>query len=214
MYVPKYHQQNDKEAVYGLIASNPLGTWVCHAEGGLIANHIPFVLDRSKGPHGTLIGHVSRANPVWRSLAGGVPSVVTFQGPQAYISPGWYPTKLEHGKVVPTWNYAVTHVHGTAHAIEDPVWLLEMLNRLTDAQEAVREAPWSVADAPDAYISRMLRAIVGVEIPIISLEGKLKVSQDEALPDRLGTVAALKLSDSESDRAMAVMVRNALVDGK
>ncbi|MGQ2921485.1 MAG: FMN-binding negative transcriptional regulator [Hydrogenophaga sp.] len=214
MYVPKYHQQNDQEAIYGLIERHPLGTWVCQVGGALVANHIPFVLDRSKGAHGTLIGHVSRANQVWRSLAEGATSVVTFQGPQAYISPGWYPTKQEHGKVVPTWDYTVTHAHGIAHAVEDPKWLLDMLNRLTNAQEASREQPWHVADAPDSYIEKMLRAIVGIEIPILSLEGKLKVSQDEALPDRQGTVAALERSTSEVDRALAVLVKNAIVDGR
>jgi transcriptional regulator len=119
MYVNPSHQLTDREAIFSLIASHPLGAWVCHGREGLIANHVPFLLDRGRGPHGTLIGHVARANGVWRELDAATPSVVMFQGPQAYITPGWYPGKTEHGRVVPTWNYVVAHAHGVARAIED-----------------------------------------------------------------------------------------------
>lgn len=210
MYVNPRHQLTDREALHSLMASHPLGAWVCHGHEGLVANHVPFVLDRSRGPLGTLIGHVSRANTVWRSLGPAVASVVMFRGPQSYITPGWYPGKVEHGKVVPTWNYVVAHAHGVARAIEDRDWLLDMLNRLTNTHEAGREAPWHVGDAPSAYIDRMLHAIVGIEIPIDRLEGKRKASQDEDLQDRLGTVQGLREKASDEAAALADIVMTAI----
>ena len=160
MYVNPLHELTDREVLFSLMASRPLGAWVCHGREGLIANHVPFLLVRNRGPLGTLIGHVSRANVVWRELDSATPSVVMFQGPQAYITPGWYPSKAEHGEVVPTWNYVVAHAHGVARAIEDRDWMLDMLNRLTDVHEAGQSAPWSVGDAPRAFIHRMMRALV------------------------------------------------------
>lgn len=210
MYLPPYHQLNDRDALCSLVDAHPLGTWVCQGADGLIANHLPFVLDRQRGPHGTLLGHVARGNPVWRTLHAGAASVVTFQGPQAYITPGWYPGKAEHGRVVPTWNYAVAHAHGVAQVIEDREALLALLNRLTDAQEAGRPAPWRVADAPPDFIDKLMRAIVGIQIPIARLEGKLKVSQDEAPADRAGTVIGLRERGRAADTAMADLVEQAL----
>lgn len=210
MYVSKHHVLDDREAIFGLMDAHPLGAWVCQTEGGLVANHVPFLLDRRRGEFGTLVGHVSRANPIWRQLNTAAPSVVTFQGPQAYISPGWYPGKAAHGKVVPTWNYTVAHAHGVARAVDDRGWLLDVLNRLTATHEASRPAPWRVGDAPADYIDRMLRAIVGVELPIGRLEGKLKASQDEDLPDRLGTVEALRSDPRGESRAMGALVAQAL----
>jgi transcriptional regulator len=174
------------------IAEYPLGAWVCMAQSQLMANHIPFVLDVQHGAHGRLLGHVSRANPVWRQLADGAPSVVMFMGPHAYITPSWYPGKHQHGKVVPTWNYVTVHAHGMARAIEDTEWILDVINRLTDAQESRRDTPWRVSDAPAAYIDQMLKAVVGIEIKIERLEGRLKVSQDEDKQDRLGAVEGLR----------------------
>ena len=192
MYIPPRHSLTDTQALWSLMQAHPLGAWVCQGAGGLLANHLPFLLDRARGPHGTLCGHVSRANPVWRALGEGAPSVVMFQGPQAYISPGWYPGKAAHGRVVPTWNYVVAHGHGVARAVHERAWLTDLLERLTAAQESGRPAPWQVVDAPARYIEQMLGAIVGIEIPIDRLEGKCKASQDEAMPDRLGTVRGLR----------------------
>lgn len=192
MYTPKYHALTDVAAMRTHIAEHPLGAWVCTAHNQLMANHIPFVWDAQHGGHGRLLGHVSRANPVWRELASGAPSVVMFMGPDAYITPSWYPGKRAHGKVVPTWNYVTVHAHGMARAIEDTEWILDVINRLTDAQESRRDRPWKVSDAPAAYIDRMLRAVVGIEITIERLEGRLKVSQDEDEQDRLGTVEGLR----------------------
>lgn len=210
MYVNPRHTLTDREALHSLMAAHPLGAWVCHGQGGLVANHVPFLLDRSRGPFGTLIGHVSRANAVWRELGPAVPSVVMFQGPQSYITPGWYPGKAAHGKVVPTWDYVVAHAHGVARAIDDRDWLLDLLNRLTDVHESGRAAPWRVGDAPSAYIDKMLRAIVGIEIPIDRLEGKLKASQDEDLQDRVGTVRGLRAQTSGEAGAMADLVMKAI----
>ena len=210
MYVHPLHRLTDREALSALVASHPLGAWVCQGRDGLVANHLPFLLDRSRGPCGTLIGHVARANPVWRGLDPGAPSVVMFQGPQAYITPGWYPGKAAHGEVVPTWNYVVAHAHGVARAIDDRDWLLDMLGRLTDAHEANRPSPWSLADAPGPFVDRMMRAIVGIEIPIDRLEGKLKASQDEALADRLGTVRGLRKQAGDAAHAMAALVGKAI----
>ena len=213
MYIAKHHSFNEREALFALIASYPLGAWVCTGATGLIANPIPFHLDKSKGPNGTLIGHVARANGVWRelnALRAGAPSVVMFQGPQAYITPGWYPSKAAHGKVVPTWNYAVAHAHGVARAIEDRDWLREMLKQLTHDHEAGQPNPWQIDDAPAEYIDKLLGAIVGIEIPIDRLEGKMKVSQDEDMPDRIGTVSGLQQSASEEAQRMAVLVGQAI----
>lgn len=210
MYIPKHHALADAEAARALIDSHALGTWVFQGPDGLVANHLPFVLDRARGAQGTLIGHVSRANPAWRALAAGRPSVVVFRGPQAYVSPGWYPGKATHGRVVPTWDYVVAHAHGVARAVHERDWLLHMLNRLSDAHEAPQPRPWRVADAPADFIERLLRGIVGIEIPIDRLEGKLKASQDEDLQDRRGTVAGLLQAASEDARRMGEWVERAL----
>jgi transcriptional regulator len=210
MYVNPLHRLTNRETLFALMASHPLGAWVCHGREGLVANHVPFLLDRSRGPLGTLIGHVSRANSVWRELASEGPSVVMFQGSQAYITPGWYQGTAEHGEVVPTWNYVVAHAHGVARVVEDRAWIFDMLRRLTEVHEAPRPSPWSVSDAPAPFMDRMMRAIVGIEIPIDRLEGKLKASQDEAMPDRLGTVRGLREQACDTARAMATLVRDAI----
>jgi transcriptional regulator len=210
MYIRQDHRLDDQEAKFALIEEHALGAWVIQGEDGLVANHIPFLLDRARGPHGTLVGHVARANPVWKSLAAATPSLVMFQGPHSYITPNWYPGKAEHGKVVPTWDYAVVHAHGVARAIEDRDWLMDMLDRLTNAQEASQPAPWRVSDAPADYIDKLLRAIVGIEIPIERFDGKLKASQDEAVRDRIGTVEGLRGLLRPKADAMAELVMAAV----
>ena len=206
MYVHPLHRLTDREALSALVASHPLGAWVCQGRDGLVANHLPFLLDRHRGPCGTLIGHVARANPVWRGLDPGAPSVVMFQGPQAYITPGWYPGKAAHGEVVPTWNYVVAHAHGVARAIDDRDWLLDMLGRLTDAHEANRPSPWSLADAPGPFVDRMMRAIVGIEIPLAALVGKFKLSQNRSAADRAGVRQGLAAGTAGARAAAALML--------
>ncbi len=136
MYIPAHHAEPDIAVLHALIRAQPLGTWVTQGEGELLANHVPFLLDESRGEHGTLVAHVARANPVWRSFSKSVASVVVFQGAQTYITPSWYASKREHGKVVPTWNYAVVHAHGMPRAIEDRDWVLALVSRLTKTHEA------------------------------------------------------------------------------
>ena len=212
MYIHPKHQFTDPEALHALMAARPLGAWVCQGRQGLIANHVPFFLDPSQGPLGTLVGHISRANTVWRELGPATPSVVMFQGQQAYITPGWYPGKAQHGRVVPTWNYLVAHAHGVAQVVEDRERLLALVSRLTRVHEACQAMPWRVSDAPPAFIDKMLSAIVGIRIPIDRLEGKLKASQDEDLQDRAGTVRGLQAQAQAGDDAagMARLVMQAM----
>ena len=208
MYRPKYHALTDIAEMQAHIDQHPLGAWVCTGAGELIANHIPFVLEREGGQLGRLTGHVSRANPVWRQLADGAPSVVMFMGPQAYITPAWYPGKQAHGKVVPTWNYVTVHAHGVMRAVEDPEWMLSMLHRLTNAQESTWSKPWKVSDPPADYVRQKLRGIVGIELTIERLEGRMKVSQDEDLADRHGTAEGLmQETDSQAQAIAALLLR-------
>lgn len=175
-------------------------------DGELVVNHIPFLLDPTRGPLGTLVGHVARANRVWKT-ASTVESVVVFQGPQHYVSPGWYPSTQEHGKVVPTWNYAVVHAHGTPRVVDDRAWLRRHVGELTDVHEGYRAEPWRVADAPPSHIETLLQAIVGIEIEVSRLVGKWKTSQNRSPADRRGVVAGLEgMGDTES-RRMAALVR-------
>jgi len=202
MYVPAHFAETDPAVLHALIRAQPLGAWVAQADGELLVNHIPFYLDAGRGEHGTLVGHVARANPVWKSLPAALPSVVIFQGPHAYISPSWYASKQVDGKVVPTWNYAVVHAHGRPQLVEDRVRLLDIVRTLTEAHEAGQAAPWQVADAPANYIDKLLAAIVGIEIPIERLTGKWKASQNRSQADKMGTVAGLAASGEAQAGAM------------
>lgn len=206
MYLPAHFEETDLGVLHTLVEAHPLATWVLNGSGddaAPLVNHVPFLLDRTRGPFGTLIGHVARANPVWQH---GGRSVLVFQGPQAYISPGFYASKQEHGKVVPTWNYAVVHAHGRFRAIEQADELLALVSRLTDHHERDRPAPWQVNDAPAAYVDQMLRAIVGIELPIERLVGKWKVSQNRPAADRAGVAAGLADRGRRDDAAMASLV--------
>lgn len=206
MYTPTYHALTDVATMQAHITEHPLGAWVCTAHRQLMANHIPFVLDAHHGTAGRLLGHVSRANPVWRELAGGAPSVVMFMGPHAYITPSWYPGQRQHGKVVPTWDYVTVHAHGVARAREDTGWIHDVIDRLTEAQESRRQRPWKVSDAPSVYIDKLLQAVVGIEITVERLEGRLKVSQDEDEQDRRGTAEGLRQTSDILAHALADLV--------
>ena len=206
MYVPTQNEETRIPVMHALLRTHPLGTWVTQADEGLIANHIPFLIDAERGEFGTLVGHVARANPVWKTFSKTADSLVIFQGPQTYITPSWYPGKQEHGKVVPTWNYAVVHAHGLPRSIDDRDWLLAHVSAMVDTQESREVLPWQVADAPPDYIDSMLRAIVGIEIPIAKLAGKWKVSQNRADADRAATVTGLLERMDEQSREMAALV--------
>ena len=199
-YLPAHFEERDLKTLHALIEAHPLATWATLQEDGeLVVHHVPFMLDRERGPFGTLVGHVARANPVWRAPR---KSLLVFQGAEAYISPGWYASKAQHGKVVPTWNYAVVHARGTPVALERPEDVLPIVTRLTQTHEAAQSKPWQVGDAPPDYIAKMLEAIVGIEIPIEQLVGKWKVSQNRSRADRDGVATGL----SQRDPAMAALV--------
>ena len=205
--------------MWALIDAHPLGHWVCPTEAGLSGHHIPWVLERpsvaeaAAGRLGTLIGHVARANRVWAQWPAQTRSLVMFVGPHAYITPGWYPGKQAHGEVVPTWNYVAVHAHGVARAVHESDAIRALLTRLTDAQEAQRPGRWRLSDAPSAYIEQMLRAVVGIEIPIERLEGRRKLSQDEAVQDRVGTVAGLRALGRPDTDTLADLVARELKAG-
>jgi transcriptional regulator len=203
MHLPQF-ANNDPEAWRALITVHPLGTWFSAHDGAFRADHVPFLFDPRRGPHGALLAHVSRANPVWRNAG---QSLVVFNGPQAYVSPSWYPGKHDHGKAVPTWNYAVVHVHGQARAIEERDEVLALVERLTAAHEQGQAVPWQVSDAPATYIDQLLRAIVGIEITVDKIEGRWKMSQNRSEADRLGVTAGLQQIGSEQARTVATLVQ-------
>lgn len=207
MYQPRHFVQTDPQAICALLDAHPLATLVHHdAQSGLVADAIPLLWQPdASGTGGALQGHVARANPLWQQ-ADGTEVLAVFQGPQAYVSPGWYPSKAEHGKVVPTWNYCVAQAHGRLRAVQDPVWLHALLERLTRRHEAAQAAPWSVGDAPQEYLAAMLRAVVGIEITVTRLDAKWKVSQNRDPADRQGVVAGLAAQGGEGAMAMAALV--------
>ena len=209
MYLPKHFEETRIDVLHGLIHAHPLGALVTLTSGGLHANHIPFEVDPAPAPLGTLRGHVARANPVWREFSRDLDTLVIFQGPGTYVSPAWYPTRRQTGKVVPTWNYAVVHAHGALTVIEDRAWLRDFVTGLTDRHEAARPEPWRVTDAPADYIEAQLGAIVGLELRLTRLVGKWKMSQNRPAQDRTGVVDGLQREGGEAGRAIADLVRGA-----
>ena len=196
MYLPSHFEETRPAVLQALLRQHPLGLLITQdAAGAPVVNAIPFMLEAERGEFGTLVGHVARANPVWQSPAAGQAmhqALVVFQGPDGYISPNGYPGKAEHGKVVPTWNYAMVQACGPLRVLDDAAAALALVTRLTTRHEAAQRRPWAVADAPDDYIAAMLRAIVCIEIPLTSLVGKYKLSQNRSAADRAGAVANLQ----------------------
>jgi transcriptional regulator len=208
MYIPKHFEEQRVDVMHELIRTRPLATVVTQSAIGLSADHIPLLVSESPGPFGTLRGHVARANPIVARLAGGSDALAVFHGPDAYVTPSWYATKLETGKVVPTWNYVAVHAYGVLRLVEDPAWLRDLLDRLTAHNEAKFAAPWSVADAPADYIDKSMKAIVGIEMVITRLTGKWKVSQNQSAPNRAGVVEGLKASGGRDASEMASLVES------
>ena len=203
VYLPPHFAEADPAAMHGLIRAFPLGILITSYTTGLTANHIPFVLDTRTGEHGRLLGHVARNNPVWHDHDADGEALVVFQAAEAYISPNWYPSKLEAGEVVPTWNYAVVHVSGPLIVHDDPKWVRGQTGMLTGQQEASQSRPWKMADAPQAYTAGMLANIVGIEIAIARLVGKTKASQDRRDDDRDGAIAGLRATGNPAHATMA-----------
>ena len=191
MYQTPHFREDRIDVLHDLIRANPFATLVAFGQEGLIANHLPFVLHDDLSENGTLRGHVARANPLWKTFDPEVEALAIFQGPESYITPSWYPSKKEHGKVVPTWNYAVVHAYGCLSIVDNAAWLRAHLNEITFQQENERPVPWEVADAPKEYIERQLKGIVGIELPISRIEGKWKVSQNKKDQDRMGVSRGL-----------------------
>ena len=204
MYVPSHFAANGPDTA-ALLASAGAGDLVTATEDGLVATFLPFVHDPSAGPHGALLGHLARNNGQWQRAPLGE-ALVILHGPDAYVSPGWYATKAEHGRVVPTWNYVTAHVYGRLVVHDDPEWVDALVRRLTAQHEAREAAPWSVDDAPPAFVAGQLRAIVGVELVISRVEAKAKLSQNRSAADLDGVVAGL---EARGDAASAEAVRAA-----
>jgi transcriptional regulator len=208
MYQPPHFREERLEVQHALIRSHPLGMLVTMGGAGLIANPLPFWLDAAASPRGTLKAHLSRANSQWRDFDPAQEALAIFQGVEAYVTPSWYETKRETGKVVPTWNYAVVQAYGTMRVVDDPAWLARQINELTAGQEAMQPEPWAVNDAPPSFIASQLKGIVGIEIEISRIEGKWKVSQNRPEADRRGVAEGLRQSETDEAREMAELVDN------
>lgn len=202
MYLPPSFSEENLPVLHRAIGEARLATLVTNGAEGMIASHLPLVLDPSAGPNGTLYGHVARANPHAR-VAPGSEGLAIFTGPEAYVSPSWYPGKVEHGRVVPTWNYVAIHAYGPLETFDAPARLLDVVTRLTERHEAGRDRPWAVSDAPADFIAGMLKGIVGFALPIARIEGKWKMSQNRPAADRDGIAAGLR-ADGRADAAALV----------
>jgi transcriptional regulator len=201
MYIPKAFREDDSRTLHAFMRKCSFATLVTQQNGVPFASHVPFILDAERGPHGTLLAHMARANPQWHDFDKAQEVLVIFQGPHAYISPSWYEVELS----VPTWNYAVVHAYGLPHLIEDEKELYNLLKTLIQTHEANFEKPWTF-QLPDDYLQKMMRSIVGFEIQITRLEGKFKLSQNRTATERENVIAALQ--ESSDTKAVAELMRS------
>ncbi|MBF7728974.1 FMN-binding negative transcriptional regulator [Pseudomonas sp. N040] len=209
MYTPAAFRQDDLAQLHAQIRQTPLAVLVSHAAGGLHASHLPLLLVAEEGSQGTLYGHFARANQQWQAFAEQPEALAIFSGAEAYVSPGWYPSKAEQGKAVPTWNYISVHARGRLELFDEPARLRQLLVRLTATHESGQAQPWHIDDAPPDYIDAMLRAIVGFALPIEQLQGQWKLSQNRSATDRAGVQQALAASPRASDRELAQQMQAA-----
>ena len=193
LYVPPAFHVDDVAEIFEHIEQTGLAMLVTNGADGPVISHIPLVLDQERGAHGTLSGHLAKANTHWQTGDTSVAAVAVFPGPDAYISPSWYPSKQEHGRAVPSWNYTVVHARGRLRFTEDASWLRDNVTALSDKHEQGRAQPWAVSDAPDRFIDMQLKSIIGVELEIASLSGKRKLSQNRDAKDIAGVIAGLAL---------------------
>lgn len=207
MYTPKLNEVSDLGVLHRFIEQFPLGGWTALTPEGLALNHIPFLLKKQPGNFGVLAGHVARANPIWRTFSKESESLISFQGPSAYISPSWYPSKLQHQKTVPTWNYCTVQAFGMPSVIDEPEWLLQHIQEQTDIHESKQALPWKVSDAPEDFIHKLTRAIVGIEIPIARIKGKFKLGQNRPEADQLGVQAGLLASGDHQAHALVHFIK-------
>jgi transcriptional regulator len=209
MYLPVHFAETRTEVLHALVRAHPLATLVTLSSDGLLANHVPLQLLAGAGPQGRdlLRGHVARANPLWQDRVAGVDALVVFQGPQHYVSPNWYPSKQETGKVVPTWNYCCVHARGALQVHDDADWVRAQVGSLTSQHEEALARPWAVEDAPADYVRSMLAMIVGIEIDVTRLTGKWKMSQNQPPRNRAGVIAGLDGLDEAQAKDVAGLVR-------
>jgi transcriptional regulator len=205
MYVPEHFRETRLPVLQAFIDRHALAALVALTSEGLTANHIPLQGKLVSGGHGWLRGHIARANPLWHELSNGATVLAIFSGAEHYISPSWYPSKHEHGKAVPTWNYAAVHISGSIRFVEDASWLHDFVSSLTDIHEQEQVNRWHVSDAPADYIQVMLRAIIGFEVTISSIVGKFKGSQNRSAADRAAVTTAL-LAEGSTPEAIAELV--------
>ncbi|SHM24741.1 FMN-binding negative transcriptional regulator [Roseibium suaedae] len=205
MYTPPAFAENDAAEIRKMIEAAGLATLVTMTSDGLMATPLPLFLKSDEGTSGVLYGHIARANPQWKHEPQGE-ALVIFPGLDAYVSPGWYPSKAEHGKVVPTWNYSAVHVYGDLEFFEDADRLHQVVSRQTEKHEQNRPETWAVTDAPEAFVAAQLRGIIGVRIEISRIEAKKKFSQNRQLQDRQGVAEGLAKEDNPSARAMASII--------
>jgi len=205
VYIPGKFQQRDVEKLSTLIHQYPLATLISHSATGLEAMHLPMLLSRT-GDALTLKGHIARANPLWSSLADGAEVLVVFNGPNCYVSPSLYPTKAETGRAVPTWNYAVVHVKGRISFVHEPAWIHRLVDELTNVHESGRADPWSINDAPETYTQQLVSAIVGIEVEVVTMTGKWKLSQNQPEVNQRGVVAGLSSGGDPGARVVASMI--------
>jgi transcriptional regulator len=203
MYLPASFKEERVPVLHDAIRNIKLGTLITLGSEGIEASPLPMLVDPEPGPFGTLYGHLARANPQWKRAASEPEALVTFLGPNAYVTPSWYETKRETGKVVPTWNYITIHAYGSPRFIQDRDELLGIVTRLTNRHESERKQPWAVTDAPADYIDGMLKAIVGFALPITRLEGKWKLSQNRNAADIAGVRAGHAAEQGETAAALA-----------
>lgn len=212
MYLPELFRVEDVPQMHALMRARPFAALVSAGSSGLFASHLPTVL-RDDGRYGLVECHLARANPHWRELAGGGQTLMIFQGAEGYITPNWYPSKAEGGKVVPTWNFAVVHAYGRPEVVTDADWLRRHVAELTAQQEKDEPRPWAVSDAPESFVSAMLRGIVGFRVSITRLEGKWKMSQNRTPQDCEGIVKGLAQRDRGDDREIAELVARHITPG-
>jgi transcriptional regulator len=205
MYTPPAFRDDDRDSIVATIRAARLANFVTGTDDGVLATPLPLYLDENEGEHGVLYGHLAKANPQWRTPATGE-GLAIFMGPDAYITPSWYVTKQETGKVVPTWNYVAVHAYGPVEFFDDPGRLLEVVTRLTAIHEGERQSPWAVSDAPADFIQAQLRGIVGIRMPITRLEGKRKMSQNRPAGDRANVAAGLADSSRPAEREAASLI--------
>jgi transcriptional regulator len=207
MYTPAQFRIEDTAEAHALMRAHPFAILVTQGADGIVATHLPTVLKLDgENPLGRIECHVARPNPQWKTFARDAEALVIFEGPEAYIRPGWYPSKAEHAKVVPTWNYAAVHAYGRLEAVEDKAWLLSHVSELSDQQEAPYSAPWATADAPANFLDALARGIVGFRLGITRLEAKAKMSQNREDRDRAGVVLGLGERAQGEDASVAALV--------